>query len=311
MNTSLLETLCRIPSTAGDESRMRDFIINFLSKNGKHFKSSPKVYAGPGFQDLVIAVFGTPRTAVFAHMDGVGFTAAHDGKLFKIGNPKAETGAVLVGSDGAGEIKCTLEVKKAKKRSEGDRFAYVFDRKIEPGTTLTYDPEFKETKNYVKSAYLDNRLGVWNALELAGDLVDGALAFTTYEEHGGGSAQFAGRFLQENFGVQQALISDVTLVSDHIKHKKGVAISMRDRGIPRRSFVERIIAIAKKHGISHQLEVEKAGGSDGNALQSSSFLWDWCFIGPPESNYHRPGEKVHKDDITAMQKLYRVLMEEL
>ena len=146
---------------------------------------------------------------------------------------------------------------------------------------------------------------------LAFDLENGALAFTTYEEHGGGGAQFAGKFLQENFGVQQALISDVTLLSDSIKHKNGVAISIRDRGIPRRSYVNKVIEIAKQNGVKFQLEVEKAGGSDGNSLQYSSYAWDWCFIGPPEDNYHQPGEKVHKEDIAEMQKLYKVLMEKL
>ncbi|MGK0280348.1 MAG: putative aminopeptidase FrvX, partial [Litorivivens sp.] len=98
---------------------------------------------------------------------------------------------------------------------------------------------------------------------------------------------------------------------DSIKHKKGVAISMRDRGIPRRSFLNRVIEIAKENEVQYQLEVEKAGGSDGNSLQDSSFAWDWCFIGPPEDNYHQPGEKVHKDDIAEMQKLYRALLTSL
>lgn len=311
MNTELLKKLCSIRATAGDEGRMRDFIVDYFSKNGKNYKSSPKVYSGPGFQDMVIAVFGEPRTAIFAHTDSVGFTAAYDRELYKIGNPKAKSEARLVGSDSRGAIECELKVSKPKKKDKEEKFEYKFDRKIDPGTILTYAPDFKETKQYVKSAYLDNRLGVWNALELAPDIENGALVFSTYEEHAGGGAQFAGRFLQENFGIQQALISDVTLLTDHIKHNKGVAISMRDRGIPRRSYVERIIEIAQANDVKYQLEVEKAGGSDGNALQSSSYVWDWCFIGPPEDNYHRPGEKVHKNDILEMQKLYRALIAEL
>lgn len=309
MNTELLKKLCAIPAASGDEGKMKDFILDYFAKHSKNFKVSPKVYSGAGFQDMVIAIFGEPRTAVLAHTDTVGFTVAYANELYKIGGPKAKKGTLLVGEDSKGKIECSLKIEKKKNKKEKEEiFKYEASRTIDPGTNLTYAPDWKETKKYVKSAYLDNRLGVWNALELAKTIENGALAFTTYEEHGGGGAQFAGKFLQDNFGVQQALISDVTLLSDSIKHKKGVAISMRDRGIPRRSFLNRVIEVANENSVKFQLEVEKAGGSDGNSLQNSSFAWDWCFVGPPEDNYHQPGEKVHKDDIAEMQKLYRALM---
>ena len=331
MNYDLLKDLCAISGTAGDEGRVRDFILDYITKHASSFATSPELFSGPGFQDQIIAVFGQPRTAVFAHMDTVGFTVAYGHELYKIGNPKADTGTDLVGHDDRGEVRCKLEVRdpeevkdqkstepktstkpKNKPVNDGEKtFHYECEREIAPGTILTYAPDWNETKQFVNTAYLDNRLGVWNALQLAHTIEHGALVFGTYEEHGGGGAQFAGRFLQEKFGVRQALISDVTLVSEHIKHRRGVAISMRDRGIPRRSYVNGIIALAREHEIEFQLEVEKAGGSDGNSLQNSSYSWDWCFIGPPESNYHRPGEKVHKGDIEAMRKLYDILLEHL
>ena len=57
------------------------------------------------------------------------------------------------------------------------------------------------------------------------------------------------------------------------------AISLRDSGIPRRSYVNKIVEIARKTNIPYQLEVEDAGGSDGNGLQKSDYPWDWCFVG--------------------------------
>lgn len=313
MDTKLLKTLCAIPSTAGDEGKMRDFILDYFTKNRKHFKVKPNVFSGPAFQDMVIAVFGRPKTAIFAHTDTVAYMVGYKKELIKIGNPKAETGSKLVGEDSNGQIECTLHIPKSKKKQDpkDQIFEYKFKRTIDPGTALTYAPDFKETKTFVQSAYMDNRLGVYNALHQAHTMKNGALVFSTYEEHGGGGAQVAGRFLQNNFTVRQALISDVTLVSDSIKHNQGVAISMRDRGIPRQSFVRKVIAIAEEHDIKFQLEVEKAGGSDGNSLQDSSYSWDWCFIGPPEANYHQPGEKVYKSDIEEMVKLYGVLLEKL
>ncbi len=315
MNLDLLKTLCSIPATAGDESKMTEYILKYFSLHSKDFKSMPQVFSGAGFQDMIIAVFGQPRTAIFAHMDTVGYCVAHKKELVKIGNPKAVDGTKLVGEDDKGPFECTLIVEKPKKDkktgAEEQVYHYKAKRNIGAGTPLTYKPDWKQSKEFVSSAYMDNRVGVWNALTQAHTMEHGAIAFTTYEETGGGGAQFAGKFLQENFGIQQALISDVTLLSPSIKHKKGVAITVRDRGIPRQSFVRKVIQVAKDAGITYQLEVEKTGGSDGNSLQMSTFAWDWCFVGPPEDNYHRPGEKVALTDLKAMLDLYKVLIETL
>jgi putative aminopeptidase FrvX len=75
--------------------------------------------------------------------------------------------------------------------------------------------------------------------------------------------------------------------------------------------VNRIVEIAKQSNIPFQLEVENAGGSDGNDLQKSNYPWDWCFVGAPENYVHSPDEKVHKSDIQSMVDLYKVLLKEL
>jgi len=86
---------------------------------------------------------------------------------------------------------------------------------------------------------------------------------------------------------------------------------MRDRNIPRRSFVNRIIDVARKHKIDFQLEVEGMGSSDGRELQLSPYPFDWCFVGASQENPHSPNEKVYKHDIQCMIDLYRWLMTEL
>jgi putative aminopeptidase FrvX len=69
--------------------------------------------------------------------------------------------------------------------------------------------------------------------------------------------------------------------------------------------------MAKESGVKYQIEVEYAGGSDGNQLQKSPYPFDWCFIGAPEDNVHSPDEKVHKEDIRNMVLLYKFLMKHL
>ena len=308
----LLEKLCSIRATSGDEKAMTDFLLNYIEKNKENWKTIPEIYSGDGFQEAIVLVFGKPRTAIFAHIDSIGYAVSYKKNLVRIGGPRGKTGWKLVGSDSEGEIECRLKVTWLW--NDGDKkeeLKYRFKRTIDRGTPLSFKPNFRLKDKTVQSPYLDNRLGVWNALQTAKTIENGAIVFSTYEEVGGGSVQFLADFLQKKYAVKQALISDITLATEAIKPKKGVAISMRDKGIPRQLYLRKIIDIARTNKIPYQLEVEDAGGSDGTVLQHAPGVWDWCFIGPPEVNYHTPDEKAWKVDIEAMNNLYKILMTEL
>jgi putative aminopeptidase FrvX len=302
----LLKQMCAIHAPSGNEGAMTEFIINYIEKNKAFWKVQPQVFHGKGFQNGVVLVFGKPRTAVYAHIDSIGFTVRYNNELVKIGGSRLENGFELVGEDSNGAVNGVLVVDE-----EGHSISLKSDREVERGTDLTFKPNFRDTDNFIQSNYLDNRLGVYNALKLAETLEDGAIAFTCWEEHGKGSASVIGKFLYEKFDVDQALISDISWVTEGVPHGKGTVVSMRDSGLPRRVYVNRIIAIAKESGIPFQLEVEGSGGSDGNELQQTVYPIDWCFVGAPEDFVHTPNEKVHKDDIKSMLALYRVLMEKL
>jgi len=301
----LLKSLCEVFAPSGNEVQMKNFVLDYVEKHKENWKTTPKIIAGEDFQDCIILVFGKPRTAVFAHMDSIGYTVRYNKQLIPIGGPHTENGYELVGEDSKGKIDCILF-----KDEEGDIF-YDYEREIDRGTELVFKCNYRETEDYIQSCYMDNRLGVWIALKLAETLKDGIIAFSCWEEHGGGSVPILAKYIYQNYSVQQALIADITWVTEGALHGKGVAISIRDRSIPRRSFVNKVISIAQKYGISHQLEVEGAGGSDGRELQISPYPFDWCFVGAPESHVHTPDEKVHKLDIDSMLELYKVLMREL
>ena len=305
----LLEELCSIRGAASDESRVKEFLLNYVNQHSSDWLTKPEIYAGDEFQDCLVLVFGNPQTAIYAHMDSIGFSVGYDKELIKIGGPRLYDEIQLVGRDSQGEIETELLVIDNEDGSK--QLQYVFEREIERGTILTFKPDFRETDEYVQTPYLDNRLGIWSALKVAQSLENGAIVFSTYEEHGGNSVGYCARFLMEKYGVRQALISDITWVTHGVVHGGGVAISMRDSGLPRRSYLNKIIDLAKKSNVKFQLEVESAGGSDGIALQKSDLLIDWCFIGAPEDNVHTPDEKVFKHDIMSMVELYRFLMKEL
>lgn len=301
----LLKQLCEIHAPSGEEHTLKDFLLKYIAKEKKNWSVQPEIIHGAEFQDCILLKFGKPRTAIFAHMDSIGFTVRYFNQLLPIGSPDAEAGTHLVGKDSKGPIECELEFDK-----ENHAF-YRFGRTIDRGTSLTYKVHFRESRSYIQSAYLDNRLGIYNALMVASKLKDGVIAFSGWEEHGGGSVPYLAKHLYEQWGVRQALISDITWTSDGVEPGKGVVISMRDRNVPRKKFINHIIEIARKKKTEFQLEVEGMGSSDGRELQMSPYPFDWCFIGAPQQNPHTPDEKVHKHDIKTMIALYSFLMKEL
>ncbi|MCA8829005.1 M20/M25/M40 family metallo-hydrolase [Hymenobacter pini] len=302
----LLQALCRIAAPSGHEAPLTEYLLHYVQQHQHTWRTQPTVLAGGEFQDCIILVFGKPRTAVFAHLDSIGFTVRYGRELVRIGGPDSKTGYQLVGQDSQGSIVCSLVVNEETKA-----LSYEYDREIDRGTELTFQCNFRETDTTVQSCYLDNRLGVWNALRLCETLEDGIVAFSCWEEHGGGSVAYLARYIYETYGVRQALISDITWVTNGVRPGQGVVISLRDSLIPRRSYVNRIRQLAAASGIAHQLEVEGSGGSDAKELQHGAQPWDWCFIGAPEDHVHTPDEIVHKHDIASMLALYQVLMREL
>lgn len=301
----LLKTMCSIFAPAGEEDLMTQFVLNYIENNKSKWKVKPEIFSGKGFQNCVVLVFGKPRTAIFAHLDSIGFTARYNNNLVKVGGPRTENGFKLIGHDSQGTIETELKVAEDKSLS------CDYNRTIEPGTNLVFKPEWLEDEDFLQCCYMDNRLGVYNALKVAETLEDGIICFSCWEESGGGAAEFLAKFIYEKYEVDQALISDITWVTEGVEAGKGCVISLRDSGIPRKSFTNKIRAIANKHNLQYQIEVESSGGSDGNAIHSTSYPIDWCFVGAPEQNVHTPTEKVHKKDIASMIELYKVLTKEL
>lgn len=300
----LLFSLLVQSSVSGDEGQISSFISDYVKSRAFTWKVQPEIFFGEDFQDCVILKFGVPRTAVFAHIDTVGFMTRYQNQLVTIGSPEIIAGTRLVGKDRRGEISCVLE-------GDEEGCFHNFPRGIDPGTRLSFEQNIRLDNEYLQAAYLDNRLGIFNVLRLCETLKDGWVVFTTYEEHGGGSMPYLLKFIQENSPIRQALVSDITWITEGIKHHEGVVISVRDKYIPRKIFVDKIVSLAESSGIPYQLEVEGYGGSDGREIQFSPYPIDWCFIGAAEDYVHTPNEKVSLADLDAMMAMYMFLMEKL
>lgn len=300
----LLNELLNIQSVSGNESSMTEFLIQYVEKRNKKWKVRPEVFFGEKFHDCLLLKFGHPRTAVFAHIDTIGFTARYENQLVAIGGPEVEIGTKLVGKDRLGPIACRIKESKEVIRHD-------FPRQIERGTSLSFEQNVRIDGEFIQAAYLDNRLGVYNCLRLCEVITDGWIIFSTYEEHGGGSMPYLLKFIQDHAPINQALVSDITWITDGVVPQHGVVISLRDKMIPRRKFLDRIVALADQSGVPYQLEVEGFGGSDGREIQYSPYAIDWCFIGAAEDNVHSPNEIVALSDLYSMIALYQFLLAHL
>lgn len=303
-NWNFLFDLLKIQSVSGDEEPVSKFILESINQRKGKWIVTPEIYSGERFHDCILLKFGNPTTAVFAHIDTIGFMVRYDNQLIPIGGPEIIPGINLVGKDKFGAIRCSL-------LGDEDGIIHDFPRGIERGTRLSFEQNIQMGSEFIQAAYLDNRLGIFTALELCETLENGWVIFSTYEEHGGGSMPFLLKFIQETSPIKNALISDITWITDGVHHHEGVVISIRDKFIPRKKFLDRIINLAQNSGIPFQLEVEAHGGSDGREVQFSPYAIDWCFIGAPEDNVHTPEEKVSLKDLDSMIQMYQYLMKVL
>jgi putative aminopeptidase FrvX len=253
------------------------------------------------YGDNVIACRGLkPEVALFAHIDTTGFTLGYESELIPIGSPTVVNGDSLRPSGSPRPI-AIAEVK-----SSGDW--NLKGPSAEPGSRYVYSnsPEYDELS--IKSPYLDNRAGVYAALQCLSQCNEIAVAFTTGEEHSGSGAYVCAGVLYRELGITQALISDITWHTDFVKCGNGVAVSLRDRTLPRQRFLDRVLDIAGQSGIPFQREIESSGGSDGGAIQRSGNPIDWVFVGAPEKDPHTSREELAFCDLTSMTEMLGALV---
>src|ERR1700751_2069951 len=104
LNFDLLKTMCAIHAPSGNQVAMKDFLLDYIKKEKNKWQAKPKIYSGEGFQDCIILVFGKPCTAIFAHMDSIGFTVRYEKQLVKIGGPRTSDGMHLVDEKGRNAV---------------------------------------------------------------------------------------------------------------------------------------------------------------------------------------------------------------
>lgn len=308
-----LRALVSIEGASGDEGRVAAAVAE---------RAAPLegVQTEP-IQDNLIVWRGRPQVALFAHLDTVGFTLGYGRDLVRIGGPHVEGGeairSTINGVTYRGQVKKKGDQLLLEESSTGDISddpeSHIQDPKSvpTPGSRWVYDDALKLDGVLVRGPYLDNRAGIWSALEVLRDCPDIAVAFTCNEEHSGRGAVTCARWLHERLGLTQALISDITWHTRAIRRGRGPAVSLRDRNVPRQAYLDRVLAAAETSGIPYQREIETDGSSDGGAIERSGVPMDWLFVGAPQEASHTPREVVDLNDLRDMARLTAYLVRAL
>jgi putative aminopeptidase FrvX len=261
--------------------------------------------------DNLIAVRGAPAVAIFAHTDTTGYTLGYRRQLIAIGAPAPRDRDALRSSDGlSGRIRLGTPGREG---AQLRRVRNAAGEKVEPtpGSRWVYAREPRIKNGTITAPYLDNRAGVWAALETLRRCEHAAVAFSTGEERHGHGARVCADWLHGQYGITQALISDVTWHTADTPCGKGPAVSLRDAFSPRQAFLDRVLKLAAESGIAHQREIQSAGSSDGGHLLRSSMPIDWVFVGAPEKGPHTSGERAAVFDLELMADLLAYLTERL
>ena len=298
-----LLSLLNLLSPTGDESAAAEWLIGEAGAlSGVSLRR---------IGDNLIAVRGAPVVAIFAHTDTTGFTLGYRRQLIPIGAPAPRDRDALRSSDGlSGRLRLGTQGRDG---AQLRRVRNAAGEKVEPtpGSRWVYAREPRIKNGTITAPYLDNRVGVWAALETLRRCEHAAVAFSTGEERHGHGARVCAEWLYRQFGIVQAIVADVTWHTADTPCGKGPAVSLRDAFSPRQVFLDRVLKLAAESGIAHQREIQSAGSSDGGHLLRSSLPIDWVFVGAPEKGPHTSGERAAVSDLEAMADLLAYLTDRL
>ena len=314
MNIPLLKAICEVAGTSGFENRIRNLIINELSKNKLN-------YTLDNMGNLTVLVKGqdsSKKVMLGAHMDEIGFIVTHvDDQGFlrfhTLGgfDPKTLTSQRvivhgkkdIIGVMGSKPLHVMTAEEKAKVPKTTDFFIDLgmpkkeVEKYIEVGDPITREREFIEMGDCFNCKSLDNRVSVFILLELLKKLekpsYDVYAVFTVQEEVGIRGANVATQEIQPDFGfgIDTTIAFDVpgAAPQDKITDASTICDS-------------RMVAFmkepAEKNKITWLKEILTAGGTDTSGIQRMTPGGAIAgAVSIPTRHIHQVIEMVHKDDI--------------
>lgn len=344
-NFSFLETLTNLPGVSGFEKPVRQA----LQKQWQPFLKEVQVDGMGNMVGFHVNNQQGPRLLLMSHMDEVGFmveSITEDGflKVVPLGGItdsvvyaqrwqiQTGKGSVIAysGMDSPhllneknkqsipGKNALFLDIGADSKQQAEQQFG------IRPGLPVTPDSKFTRLsdRRYMAKA-LDDRIGLAAITDVLQQLRHQQpnqlyVAATVQEEVGsrGASTVYASTKADIAINVEVGLADDYPLLSAERKKRiqlgKGPTLFVYDHTmIPNQELVDWIIALAARHNIPLQLEVETGYGEDGAKLQTSGQGVPTVNLGIPMRYAHQQAGIFDERDYQQLVKLLTLIVENL
>ncbi len=332
---SLLERLCNAVAVSGDESEVRQIVLEEVKSCADEVRLDA---LGNVLAVRRARTSDALRVMLAAHMDEVGFMlVAEDGEglyrfetvgsidvRYLIGKPVWVGKDHLPGVIGARPIHLTTPEERSRKLTlDALRIDLGPGGKAELGSRATFATPFRRLGNAVLAKALDNRLGVATVIELlrtAPDQIEVQAAFTVQEEIGLRGARVAAYALQPHIGiaVDSTPAHDLptfdgrenTVYNTRLGH--GPAIYVADGATfsdPR--LVRFLEGVARSHNIPYQIRQPGGGGTDAGAIQRTREGIPVVSVSVPGRYPHTPAALARLDDWENTLRLLSQALKEL
>ena len=329
----LTKSLTDIDGISGDESRVRDFII-------EHIKDYCDYHVDP-LGNLIAFKKGatTPQNKVMvaAHMDEVGFivTGIDESGMLRFENVGGIDTRTLLGKRvRIGEIVgvigyVPIHLTKGAKDDIPDPKILRIDvaakdkedalKHIQIGDGAVFDSDYREFGDgLIKAKALDDRIGCAIMIKMIQSSLkfDMYFAFNVQEEVGCRGAVTSTYSIDPDYAIvieatTAADIAGVETGNKVCELGKGPVISIADRGTAYdRKVVQKGFATAKEIGVLVQPKQSVAGGNDASVIHMSRGGVKTIAVSMPCRYIHSPVNVLKKGDIENAHKLIGALSDE-
>ena len=332
---TLLNELCMLNGTSGDEKQVRGYIISKLPDDC--------TYSVDPLGNLIVEKKGetTPKNkvALFAHMDEVGFIVTYinsEGYVYVSNVGGIDNSALfgkkitvngLVGVAGSKAIhQCSADERKKVPEISAVSVDFGFENKeqvekyISLGDLGYFKSDFIPFGNkMLKAKALDDRVGCAVMLELLQEKskIDYTCVFTVQEEIGTRGATVSAYTVNPDYAIviETTTASDIPDTPDHKKVCKtggGAVVSFMDRAtLYDRELYKQAFEIAKSNDIPCQTKTVVAGGNDAGAIHKAAGGIKTIAVSLPCRYIHSGSSVCNINDIESVERLAKELLKEL
>ena len=330
----LLNELCMLNSTSGDEKSVREYIISKLPQDC--------TYSVDTLGNLIVEKKGetTPKNkvALFAHMDEVGFIVTYisdDGYIYVSNVGGIDDSALFgkkitingcVGVAGGKAIhQCSADESKKIPSITDISVDFGFEKREEAEKHISLGDFGYFKSDFIpfgdqmfKSKALDDRVGCAVMLELLQEKskIDYTCVFTVQEEIGTRGATVSAYTVNPDYAIviETTTASDIPNTPDHKKVCKtggGAVVSFMDRAtLYDRELYKRAFEIAEKNNIPCQTKTVVAGGNDAGAIHKSAGGIKTIAVSLPCRYIHSGSSVCNLKDIESVERLAKELLKD-